>query len=395
MKLKKIYINAIGGIQELELNFNPYMNIICGPNGIGKTTILECIAQTFTYNSHSFVRKKADRPYGMWVLTNDNNQSFEVRKINFHPEDMMAPQFTQQPPSPSNIIFIKTNRYFDYVPLTSISKDNADLDRQYKDANLLISGLQISDAKNWFIHRHLWSAHDNSLTQEQRHNFEVAKTIFGKLDDSFSFSKVKASSYDILLRQTDGSEIYFEYLSSGYKSVVFILLGLIKELELRFDNPGIKVDDFSGIVLIDELDLHLHPKWQSQILKVLREIFPNVQFIASTHSAHIIQSANSDEIIPLVRDENGNVNKRELASNRFGYKGWTLEEVLKDVMGLEDTRSIEFNEALNTFEYAIDQENLIIAKENYAILQEMLHPTNHIRKLLKLQLATLGERIDD
>lgn len=58
MKMKSLSISGIGGIEDLVLNFNSNMNIICGPNGIGKTTILECIAQSFTFNSLTYVRKK-------------------------------------------------------------------------------------------------------------------------------------------------------------------------------------------------------------------------------------------------------------------------------------------------------------------------------------------------
>jgi hypothetical protein len=54
-----------------------------------------------------------------------------------------------------------------------------------------------------------------------------------------------------------------------------------------------------GIVLIDELDLHLHPQWQRRVVSDLRRLFPKVQFIATTHSPFIVQTLQQGELIPL------------------------------------------------------------------------------------------------
>lgn len=390
MKIENIHIHGIGGIEDLEISFNPHMNIICGPNGIGKTTILECIAQTFTYHSNTLLRKKSDHDSGFWTI-NTAGQTFTIKRSNFHPNDRLRPDGYFGTDFAKNIVNIKTQRWFDYIPLQAVSSDP----RMMDDDNMLVNGMQLMDAKNWFVHRHLWSVHNDALSEAQKHNFEIAKTVFSRIDPSTTFSKVKAASYDIMLEQHDGTEIYFEYLSSGYKSIVFILLGLIKEIEHRFSNDNLMVEDFEGVVLIDELDLHLHPQWQANILTVLSELFPKAQFITSTHSAHIIQSAETDQIIPLGRNENGQIYKRDIPSGQYGFKGWTVEEILTDVMGLQETRSPLFVQKIHDFEVALAEENYINAVDAYKVLEKMLHPNNHLKKLLKLQLISLGRDVDD
>lgn len=393
MKIKDLSISGIGGIANLTLNFNTGINIICGPNGIGKTTILECIAQSFTFHRLSYVRKKADHDRGHWTLNTTENEFYSVKKTNFHPNDdqtLFDPYIGSE--NSKNIIYIKTLRSIDYIQLTAISSD---VRSSNENEHMLLTGMSITNAKNWFINRHLWSAHDDALSTAQIHNLQVAKSIFNKTDPGISFSKVLGGSNDILLKQHDGTEIYFEYLSSGYKAVLFILLGLIKEIEHRFLNENLKVDDFDGVVLIDELDLHLHPQWQSNILSTLTQVFPNAQFITSTHSAHIIQAAEPDQVISLGRNSEGSVYQRTLESSNYGFKGWTVEEILTDVMGLQETRSPLFVELMEQFELALDEENYNLAQKAYNQLNEMLHPENNLKKLLKIQLASLGEWHND
>ena len=68
--------------------------------------------------------------------------------------------------------------------------------------------------------------------------------------------------------QTPSGQIYFEYLSSGFKSLIILFLGIIMEIEFRFGDQDIKVEDFDGIIIIDEIDVHLHPTWQTQIINI-------------------------------------------------------------------------------------------------------------------------------
>lgn len=93
-----------------------------------------------------------------------------------------------------------------------------------------------------------------------------------------------------------GHKLTFDQLSEGYKSVLIFVTDLLYRLS---KNAGQEqtTRDLKGIVLVDEIDLHLHPKWQRVIISKLRKIFPQVQFIFTTHSPTIIQGASDDAII--------------------------------------------------------------------------------------------------
>ena len=132
--------------------------------------------------------------------------------------------------------------------------------------------------------------------------------------------------------EVDGArhELRIEQLSEGYKIVIAMVADLaarMAEANPEMPNPL----DATGIVLIDEVDLHLHPKWQRSILQDLHRVFPNVQFIVSTHSPIIVVGAaeiaqvvnlniipdNTDDVVPSITVSNvGQV----LLSELFGLK---------------------------------------------------------------------------
>lgn len=92
----------------------------------------------------------------------------------------------------------------------------------------------------------------------------------------------------------------FNDLSDGYRNMV----AMVADIAYRCAqlNPQMGEDvtvNTKGIILIDELDLHLHPKWQRRVVPDLRKTFPNIQFIITSHSPFIIQSMNPGEVIDL------------------------------------------------------------------------------------------------
>jgi len=114
---------------------------------------------------------------------------------------------------------------------------------------------------------------------------------------------------------------------------------------------------------------------------------PNAQIFTSTHSPHIIQVAKHEEVIPLTLDENNEVKLNQFTNNEYGFQGWTVEEILNDVMGMTETRTETYLNAISNFNEALDNENYDGALEVFKILDKMLHPENSLRKILKIQLT--------
>lgn len=394
MYIEKIHIKGIGGIKELTLEFHKGLNLICGTNGIGKTTILDCISNIFVRNRPN-VKKNVNYDKGKFELEliEDNSEKkllgYEITE--FEPENNkdfinIAAKYSK------SILVFKVFRNLEYNKLMNVSRD-PDKSEEITAQDAYI-GINASDIKNWFIQRYMWSAHKNMLTEQQINNLGKAKSCFNTLDNNVKFSRIIPDTFDIMI-DTNQGEVYFEYLSSGYKSCVYILLGIIKEVEFRYKSPHIAIEDFNGVILIDEIDVHLHPQWQATLIKALKNLVPNAQIIATTHSPSMVQCAEPNEIIPLTFDENNNVIVREINISKYGFQGWSIEEILVDIMGMTNTKSSLYNETIKKFDHALDSEDLEKAMECYRVLEDMLHPSNPMRKILKIQMAGMGDSGND
>ena len=127
----------------------------------------------------------------------------------------------------------------------------------------------------------------------------------------------------IALKTEEGTVLPFQMLSDGYRNVIKIMLDIATRMCIL--NPYLKeraLKETPGIVLIDEVDLSLHPTWQKRIIRILKEQFPKIQFICATHSPFIIQSLEEGELITL---------DQPLDSE---YSGEGLEDIAEEIMGV-------------------------------------------------------------
>jgi len=115
-------------------------------------------------------------------------------------------------------------------------------------------------------------------------------------------------------------------LSDGERSFLAMVCDLCRRLVLA--NPGLTNPlHGEGVVLIDELELHLHPRWQREVVDKFRTTFPKIQFICTTHSPFVVQGARQDELLALDED---------VIPAQFENRG--LEEIAVKVMGIADPR---------------------------------------------------------
>jgi predicted ATP-binding protein involved in virulence len=125
-----------------------------------------------------------------------------------------------------------------------------------------------------------------------------------------------------LLIDKEGASLDLTQLSDGERAFLALVCDLGRRLALanpRLPNPL----HGAGVVLIDELELHLHPKWQREVVEKLRNAFPNIQFSATTHSPFVIQSLRAGELINLDPEEFGE------------YADKSIEDIAENVMGVE------------------------------------------------------------
>jgi predicted ATP-binding protein involved in virulence len=151
-------------------------------------------------------------------------------------------------------------------------------------------------------------------------------------------------------------ELIINQLSDGEKCLLVMVSDLARRLAIA--NPGI-ADPLQGegIVLIDEIELHFHPKWQRGILPTLSSTFPNCQFIVSTHSPQIVSDVQPDAIYHLQQTPTGLT-----ASHAVSSYGRDSNQILEDLMGVPD-RPKHIKSKLQQLFRLIDDGNLDAAQE--------------------------------
>ena len=377
LRIQSLVLNDIGGFGEFGVEFSPSFNLICGANGVGKTTILYAIARAFSRHPSTLRRRAASLEPGRWHLTIEFDG--KITRGSGHSEGMMPFEHDQvetQLIAPSrSLLHFKANRDFFYSRLEGIGRDPATEENYWSSS--AVDGIHQDDIKRWLVNRYLFSAHPGSLTIRQLQDLEFSKECFSILDPTVEFDKVDAGSFDVYVHTPQGS-IPYEYLSSGFRASLAMLLGIVREIEIRnFDMPA---NQFNGVILIDELDLHLHPTWQRQIVQALKKAFSSAQFIVTTHSPHMIQAAELGEVIALLKDNSGNPRIGKFHVGRYGFKGWTLEEILRDVMGLQNTQSDVFTEAMLKFDEALDSNSGTATRHWLNELESMLKSIQPLAK---------------
>ncbi|MCT4804514.1 AAA family ATPase, partial [Serratia marcescens] len=172
-----------------------------------------------------------------------------------------------------------------------------------------------------------------------------------------------------LVLTKSGIELDAQQLSQGEKTILTLVGDLARRLSLlnpELENPF----EGKGIVLIDEIDLHLHPTWQQKIIGRLLTTFPNVQFILSTHSPQVLSTvpARSIRILEEVQDELGNVSIK--ATNpRYQTKGLMNSDALLYGMGTDPAPPVNEVKWLDEYKAAIeldqfDSESALILRDN-------------------------------
>ena len=169
-------------------------------------------------------------------------------------------------------------------------------------------------------------------------------------------------------------ELNVAQLSDGEKIYLALIGDLCRRLVLA--NPTLE-DPLKGkgIVLIDEVDLHLHPKWQGEIADRLAKVFENLQFIITTHSSQVINRVATDKL-RLLGD--GNVYMAD-----YGY-GMPTDVVLKDIMGVDSEQPKEVVEAINDVYKAIAEGELERALRCLTKLETMVPNHPELARLRKI-----------
>jgi len=134
----------------------------------------------------------------------------------------------------------------------------------------------------------------------------------------------------VLTGKSDKREYDIKLLSDGFKTTISMVMDIAMRMVEANPDMGSEALQTPGIVLIDEIELHLHPSWQQRILLDLQRTFPNVQFICTTHSPQVLSTVKQ-ESIRLITDEGNILTGEEVGVNTYGAQSYLIMEDLMNV----------------------------------------------------------------
>ena len=256
---------------------------------------------------------------------------------------------------------------------------------------LFDSNARLSDFQEWLLQLDYSQKSGSEKSQkrlEKMHDLVRSDPFPGVTD--FSFKKDGDNEHVVVVFSAgkDG-DVRFEELGFGYQTTLTWLADFCKRMFELYPDAENPLHE-EAVVLVDEIDLHLHPKWQRDLVPTLSKIFPKVQFIVTTHSPHVLQSMEDVNLYVLRRDaESGEIEAER--SNVTNFTGWTVEEILSETMELkEGVRSVVYNEKKRAFEDALKAKDREKAEEIYAELERLMRPGNPMRSIYRVELEELG-----
>ncbi|MDD3417847.1 MAG: AAA family ATPase [Lachnospiraceae bacterium] len=406
--IEKLHAKSIAKYQELNIEFGEKFNFIVGANGCGKTTLLKTMAlifnpgraNSFRYGDDceiwiDYVNGEVKQRIGLgegWM-----RQGTEYRKAQHYSwtvpcnSDGVDGTYSVNLLEENKIfltpLFLGAYRRIEYIEIQGMKKEKGVVEKrnEYRENAILgLEGGYLPEIKQWMINRYFEIEKDWAMKYKENWNWIInnMKNI-SPFYEQFEFKEIKKELEPIFL--LNGKECYLEELSAGFQAVLSLVFGIVDWIESVNEEESILIENATGTVIIDELDVHLHPEWQLMIRDALDKIFPKLQFIITTHSPHLIASAHSGEIIKILSGENI-VNLK--ATNKR-YSGWNTDEILEDVMDVKNLENKEWNSSISEAMQAIEKGDAKYLKTCIDNMEIIVHPNNTIVNALKIKLAEL------
>ncbi|WP_336154885.1 AAA family ATPase [Fusobacterium polymorphum] len=378
MKIEKVHIKNIRGIKDLELSFkkdNKILDVIvlAGVNGSGKTTILEAIKDFFYNENVNYDElEKSNVNLDIFLEEFEKYSSYNLKRVKFlntfhykksDNNTSSQNQTINNFESLAKIIYVPAENNFEKV-----KTDTTTLLRISQFINIINSNV-IKDIPSYIATRRNYLATiEEDLTMKEITN-KVINEINGIFDILELDVKLKGFSKDEktlpIFENSAGEEFDINDLSSGEKQL------FLRTLSIKMLEPN------NSIILIDEPELSLHPKWQQRIIEVYKKIGENNQIIVATHSPHILGSVSNENIFILYRNENEKIETKTGDKLDSSY-GQPVERILKDIMGLESVRTPKIDRDIQELRKLVDKDkyNTEEFKEKYNNLLKILGNTD-------------------
>ncbi len=265
--------------------------------------------------------------------------------------------------------------------------------QEYKSNNTnSLYGEQSSNIKQWFVNRYFMI--DKEWAKEERENwFRLIKNLPLLAPFNSNFSYVRTGKDLEPIFSIYGEECYMEELSAGFQAVLSIIARIFEWIEGTRNEGDRLAQNATGSVLIDELDLHLHPEWQFTLREGLGSLFPNIQFIVTTHSPHLLSSAKENEVIIMGRKSTQN--EYILRPTPKKFSGWNTDQILSEVMGVISLDNKDYEKLISEAFDKVEERSIDGLKTAINKLSEIAHPSDSILTILNAKYASMVALSDD
>lgn len=374
MQLQSLRVQNFRCFTDCTVSFDPRLTVLVGANGSGKTAVLDALAPGLEHLAIRLIGVQTTPAYYKIFTKKDIMLGAKKNEINItivtqhegQTYDHTAPLILQ----PSN--FMGANIYFDYQ-LTKAKPDGETLFVYYsakrivqgtthkknsaKDTlvsafeNCTNANIDLAASLAWFDAQNVAQLSERELRDDKTYTipeFEAVRTAIAQALGKYKNARMDYRSVpaELVVYEEDDPQTPYKIsqLSDGYRTMLALIMDLARRMAVAnaaaFIPKGKDVLASPAIVLIDEIELHLHPRWQQTVLPTLMRIFPNTQFIVTTHSPQILSSIAPQHIRILQGDTAPRVDTSTL--------GAQSSRLLEDVFGVR-ARPAETQQKLDEY----------------------------------------------
>lgn len=410
-RIKRVAVENIGPFERLELDLHRKWNVLLGDNGVGKSSILKAIAATIVGEdaarfSDRLVR--AGTSSASVTLTTERGETYRAellrsesgvrfKSIPLRPlekEGWLAVGF----PPLRTVSWERPAPYDVQERGRAVSEDVLPLVRGETDPRL-------DKLKAWLLYL------DHNIEKQAKQDqgdgryrrlrdkfYEVVQKVTPGM--TLEPGSVNAARRQVFVRTDDG-EVPIEALSQGTQSLMgWIGIVLQRLFEVYHEDP--EPTGRYVLVLMDEIDAHMHPHWQHLLVGTLKEIFPHAQFVATSHSPLVVSGLTREEIVVFRRDETTG-RKVRIERPPEDLKGWRIDQILtSSTFGLTGNRDKETSDRMARYTELISKFETTTAEraelEELARNLETTVPSPHAmpqaRAASKMIEEALRDRLD-
>ena len=361
MKIEELYIENFRGIHKLEVKDLAYLNVIAGLNGAGKSSVLTAIKTLLSWLIARIRNQKGNgisikdkditngKNYCLLRIRLDNGVEWqlykqhskcrakaeyktELSKMNAFANELAESMGQDVPTDLPLIDAYGVNRVVNETPmrvraahkLNPIDALSVDMSNSVNFHDFFIWFREMEDIENESLRN------TGHLQKDKR--LEAVRNSIATVFDGYSDFKVQRNPKSFVINKGE-EKLDFNQLSDGEKSYMALIFDIVRKMAMThpsLENPL----NGDGIVLIDEVDLHLHPSWQREVIDKLKQLLPNCQFFISTHSPHVVSSVNLKTGDKLILITNGEA--IEFIGNSYGRES---NIVLADIFKMDSLRN--------------------------------------------------------